>query len=746
MSHTTAQLILHVAIDKPMRHCFDYLLPKNCIDFIPKPGMRIQVPFGKKQVIGILLKVDHRSCIAPEKLKPATAILDAEALLPLTLISLYEWASQYYQHPIGEVILGTLPLNLRQEKAGLKRRQKLLKITAAGLSQNINELKRSPRQAALLTILQANPNGLTLEQLKAAGFATSSLKLVMENDWVERIELSTAAMLPLTSVISNTATRTTEQPLRLNSDQQQALGQISAAAGFKTFLLEGVTGSGKTEIYLQAIAEQLAGGKQALVLVPEIGLTPQTIARFQQRFAVPIVTLHSKLSDHERFDAWLKAKNGEARIVIGTRSAIFTPFSNLGIIILDEEHDHSFKQQSGFRYSARDLAIVRARMEAITVILGTATPSMETLYNAQIGRFVWLKLPDRAGMAVHPTYHVVDIRNQYLEEGLSPQLLAAIQTHLVHGNQVLLFLNRRGFAPILLCHGCGWSAKCRRCDATLTLHQRPPRMICHHCTATYVMPKQCGQCANPHLVSLGYGTERLEQALTIFFPTMPILRIDRDTTSRKGAMEKVLTKIHQGGAQILIGTQMLAKGHHFPNVTLVGIIDTDGGLYSSDFRATEHMGQLIVQVAGRAGRAEKSGQVFLQTHHPEHPLLLALIQQGYAQFSTMLLQERKSANWPPFSFLTLIRAQAAFPREPMQFLQAVRELAEKTPNAVIQILGPIPAPMERKAGQFRALLLFQSSQRAVLQQWLENFMPKLEQLKPARKVRWSVDVDPLEMF
>ncbi len=665
--------ILHIAIDKPVRHCFDYLPPPEIDPSLLKPGIRVQVPFGKKQLIGVLLACNQKPCLSIDKLKPATAILDTDPLIPATLFALLTWSAQYYHHPIGEVLLGALPPPLRKVRTRPFKKRRL---------------------------------------------ATSSSPQ------------APADPLPT-----------------LNRDQQLAVSQIIARPGFRTHLLIGVTGSGKTEVYLQAIAHYLQQDKQALVLIPEIGLTPQNIARFAQRFNVPIAAFHSGLTDTERYHAWLQAKEGHVRIVIGTRSAIFTPLAQPGILILDEEHDASFKQQHGFRYSARDLAILRGQMDDIPVVLGSATPSLESLYNVQAKRFDRLELPERAGKATLPSFHLIDLRLHPAEDGLSRPLLAAISTHLAAGNQVLLFLNRRGYAPVLLCRHCLWVAQCRRCDARLTLHQHPHRLICHHCTTHYPLPSYCEHCRNTQWANVGCGTERLEHALLHHFPTTPVLRIDKDTMSHKDAMQEALAHIHNGHKQILLGTQMLAKGHHFPNVTLVGIIEMDSGLFTTDFRGLERTGQLILQVAGRAGRADKAGQVYLQTHYPEHPLLQSLLQKGYIVFAEQLLSERRHASWPPFTYLALLRAEAHGAKIPLTFLQEVKAIALRlNPKQQCLLMGPVPALMERKAGSFRAMLLFQAPSRQLLQQWLTTLLPHLTNLKSKSRVRWSMDVDPLETF
>ncbi|HEY0634672.1 MAG TPA: primosomal protein N', partial [Gammaproteobacteria bacterium] len=538
-----------------------------------------------------------------------------------------------------------------------------------------------------------------------------------------------------------------EPPPELNSDQRAAVTAITAAAGrFQPFLLDGVTGSGKTEVYLQAIAPVLAAGRQILLLVPEIGLTPQLVERFRQRFAVPLALLHSGLSDNERQCAWLMARNGQAPIVIGTRSALFTPLKNPGLIIVDEEHDPSLKQQEGFRYSARDVAVVRAHQLGIPVVLGSATPSLESLHNAQAGRYLRLRLPERAGTALHPRMHLLDVRQQPLQEGLAEPLALLMHRHLAQGGQVLLFLNRRGYSPALICHDCGQVADCPRCDARLTYHAAQRRLRCHHCGTERPVPKQCPHCGSADLRPLGQGTERIEEGLKVRFPGVGLVRIDRDTTSRKGAMTALLQEVHGGEARILIGTQMVAKGHHFPEVTLVGILDADQGLFSADFRASERMAQLILQVAGRAGRAERPGEVVIQTHAPDHPLLRTLVAADYHAFAQAALLEREQAQFPPFSHLALLRAEAVDPTAPLTFLEAARRLAAGSADSAVQLLGPVPAPMERRAGRTRAQLLLQSNSRTALHRLLDQWVVGLEGLKEGRKVRWSLDVDPVELY
>lgn len=670
---------------------------------------------------------------------------------------------------MGDVFETALPVLLRQGKPAELAEEIYWRVTALGHSLNVDEIKRGAQQVELLQWLRRFPDGVSARQLKDAKVKSSVLHTMEKKFWVEKTTLSSQRALN-DAVSCQRASSwhpgevTGSQPearwddsmrvdslqlepsLTLNPAQQSALSSIlNSITKFQVTLLDGITGSGKTEVYLQAIHEVLQQNKQILVLVPEIGLTPQTIDRFRKRFSVPVIALHSGLTDKERLNAWLKAKTDMPQVFIGTRSAIFTPFKNLGLIVVDEEHDISFKQQDGFRYHARDLAIIRARDTNIPVILGSATPSLESLSRAAQGKYVHLTLPERAGVALLPTFSVIDIRNKYLDEGLSPPLLALMKKHLDNNEQVMLFLNRRGYAPVFMCHGCGWVATCKRCDARMTFHQGPPRLHCHHCDSRRMIIKKCEGCQNTDLQVVGLGTERLEESLQKYFPDHSIVRIDRDTTQRKGSMEKILDGIHEGKHHILVGTQMLAKGHHFPNVTLVGIVNADSGLFSADFRSVERMGQLILQVAGRAGRVEKPGTVVVQTHHPDHPLLQKLIYENYANFAENLLQERQSAELPPYAFLAMFRAEANQASVALDFLQKIKDLA--TANKLsFPIYGPMPAPMAKRAGRSRAQLLMHATHRPQLQQFLKQLLSAVEKIPSKHQVRWSLDVDPLEMF
>ena len=730
--------IIRVAVPCPLRRYFDYL-PPSAVDISSlQAGVRIKVPFGRGNRIGVITELCEDSPIDPSSLRPAIAVLDpAEPALPAALMKLASWAQHYYQHPPGEVFAAVLPVLLRQGQPPIIQQQTVWRITLSGeqaLQQG--EPRRAARQRTLLHLLANHPAGLSAERLRQTLPTWSEpARALVAKAWIESASENQSATVAATS-----------EPLTLNSDQAHAVERLSSQLDeFCPTLLEGVTGSGKTEVYLRLIQRVLAQHKQVLVLVPEIGLTPQLLARFQRRLSVPQAVLHSALSDRERLNTWLLARNGTARVVIGTRSAIFTPLPELGLIIIDEEHDASFKQQDGFRYHARDLAIVRAQHSQIPIILGSATPSLESVYNAKQGRYVHLLLPERVGTAKPPAIEILDLRRRILNNGLSESLLTRAKTHLQASGQVLLFLNRRGFAPTLICHECGWTDSCPNCDAHLTLHLKRQKLICHHCGTEQAVPAPCPACGSVDLRPLGLGTERIEATLKQLFPKMKLARLDRDSTRRKGSLQKLLDDIQQGRRQLLVGTQMLAKGHHFPNVTLVGVIDADQGLFSADFRASEKLAQLILQVAGRAGRADRPGTVLIQTHQPDHPLLNTLINKGYAQFAQAALAEREQAALPPYTHHALLRAEAIDAERPLHFLHDAAQASHGLATAV-ELLGPVPAPMERRAGRYRAQLLLQASTRPPLRRFLERWLPLLETLKSARKVRWSLDVDPMDLF
>ncbi|MCP3679037.1 MAG: primosomal protein N' [Gammaproteobacteria bacterium] len=729
--------ILNIAVPTPLNQLFDYLPSADC-DRI-SAGMRVKISFGRQQLTGMVMALSQHSPLPLSRLKPISQLLDNKPILPEQTLQLCRFASDYYHHPLGEVVAAALPRLLRQGKAATIQQEPAWQLSEQGRAIDLDSLKRAPKQLALIKQLRQQTQPLTRNQLKAAAITNSTLQAVK----AKRLIIDCANQIPVVSTPFTPPTLPT-----LNTAQQQAVTTITTALGkFQPFLLEGITGSGKTEVYLRVIAEVISRDQQALVLVPEISLTPQTIARFQQRFNVPIALLHSRLSDRQRLNNWLLAKTGQAKILIGTRSAIFTPLAQAGIIIIDESHDLSYKQQEGFRYSARDLAVLRGKMQQLPVILGSATPSLESLYNVNQQRYQPLQLSYRVANATMPTMKIVDVRNQPLMGGVSPQLLTAIQTHLEQGNQVLIFLNRRGFAPAIICYQCGWVASCHHCDSRLVFHQQRNLLRCHHCGYTCSYINHCPECNSIEINPVGQGTERLETVLANQFPQHNIARVDRDTTRHKKALQTLLQTINRGDSQILIGTQMLAKGHHFPNVTLVAIINIDGGFFSADFRAIERVAQLIMQVAGRAGRADKSGEVFIQSHQPDNPLLLNLVNHGYHHFAQAILQERQICQLPPFSYFALFRAESQTLAHAEKFLEQIKQLAKPFhQESNIELCGPVPAPMQRCSGRFRAQLLVQTIQRQTLHQLLTHLLTHIEKIKTPRQLRWSIDVDPVEML
>lgn len=729
--------IYRVAIPSPLYRLFDYLPPLNSAHLI-HPGSRVNVPFGRSYRIGVVLEQTTHSDIALTKLKPITHIIDLTPIISSELINLAYWASQYYHHPIGEVVSTLLPPALRKEKPATLKPSFIWSVTSTGANIPPETLHKAIHQQHIITLLQQQPAGLNQEELKSKGPANwrSVIKTLIKKGWVH----ATTTAIPTLTAQPNTTHK-------LNEEQQQASNAIiNASNTFKVFALDGITGSGKTEVYLEAIEHIIQTGQQALVLVPEIGLTPQLLNRFKTRFQAPMAILHSAISDGERLNTWLQAANGQAHIVIGTRSAIFTPLLSPGIIIIDEEHDLSYKQQDGFRYSARDIAVRRAQGANIPIVLGSATLSLETLYNVSKQRYVQLKLTQRAKTARLSCYHIVDIRNLRSTQLLSSEACTAIQTHLEAQGQVLVFLNRRGYAPILLCHQCGWNAVCTRCEKPLTLHQKSARLRCHHCGAEHPIAQTCPSCNNKELKPIGAGTEKINETLKQRFPGINIIRIDRDTTRRKGEMEKLLEQAAAGNKSILVGTQMLAKGHDFPNISLVIVLDADYGFFSPDFRASERLAQLLIQVAGRAGRAERPGEIIIQTHHPEHPLLKQLVTKGYSAFAQTELKERQEAQLPPYSFIALLRAEAIRYEHVEAFLQQAKKQFQQQTDETTDILGPVPAPMPKRAGYYRGQLLVQSPHRQKLQTLLRICIPTIAEEKTARKVRWSIDVDTQEVY
>jgi primosomal protein N' (replication factor Y) len=735
--------VLKVALDTPLRRVFDYLPPAGDARHEWSRGIRIRVPFGRRQQVGVLVDVARQSELPQDKLRRALGVIDERPVYDAALLELLHWASDYYQHPLGNVLLGALPTLAR---AGAADQATITQwaVTADGAAAAVaGEPRRAPRQREMLQRLASG--AMDEDELRDA-FADwrGAARELMRRGFIASSERSGAdpAGPPPAEARAGPP---------LSAEQQSAVQAVCAALGeYRSFLLRGITGSGKTEVYLHAAAATLRRGRQVLVLVPEIALTPQLVERFAQRFGVAPVVFHSALTDTQRLIAWRQCLSGRARIVLGTRSAVFAPLPAAGLIVIDEEHDPSFKQQQGgFRYSARDLALVRAHRLGIPVLLGSATPSLESLHNVAAGRHVALSLPRRAGGAEPPILRIIDLRGQTLRNRLAGATIEAITRHLAADGQVLVYLNRRGYAPTLVCSACGWIAPCTQCDARMTIHRADDRLRCHHCGAERPLLHQCPQCGYA-VKPVGQGTERIEEALIEMFPQAPLVRLDRDMVRNQEDLTNAYARLHSGEARLLVGTQMVTKGHDFPGVTLVVVLNADQGLFSIDYRAAERLAQSLVQVAGRAGRGQRPGEVLIQTEHPEHPMLQTLLRGGYDGFARVALEERRSANWPPFVRLAALRASAPTLPPAIDFLRAARNLGAAIRRAdgldAVSLNGPAPASMARRADRYHAQLLVESASRPDLQRFLAQWVPGVEALPEARRVRFVLDVDPLEVF
>ena len=732
---TTPSYRIRVAVPVYLYDCFDYSLTAEQYHQA-EVGARVAVSFGRQNVVGVIVEklTDEKPLDLGFKLKAITELLDDSAILDAKVLSLLTWSAQYYQFPIGEVMHAALPSFLRQGKPYnlLARMWKLIDDHAE------DKLKRSEKQQDAYKILKLHPTGTSENILNLAGIETATLK-ALEKKQITQCILEAQDFKPQAMTLA-------QMPLTPNDEQKRAIQNIlKVRHSYHAFLLDGLTGSGKTEVYLQVMQEVLKQGKQVLVLVPEIGLTPQTVSRFQSRFHCHIALLHSGLNDSKRLQAWQSAQTGRASIVIGTRSAIYTPLPHLGLIILDEEHDLSFKQQEGFRYHARDVALYRAHLENCPIILGSATPSIDSYALVEQGKMTRLELDQRAGVAVMPKMHVIDLKVAQKQNGISQQLIHEVQKRLDKKEQVLIFLNRRGYAPVLICESCGWQAKCPHCDANFTVHRQPYQHLhCHHCGTIHRMPEHCPQCQHSELKPIGLGTAKVEENLQALFPNFDVIRVDRDSTSRVGSWQKIYNKIQKSEPIILLGTQMLAKGHHFPYVTLVAILDIDSGLLSVDFRATERTAQLIIQVAGRAGRGEKKGEVYLQTLRPDHPLLNTLLESGYRSFAKQTLKERKAAWMPPYRYAALLRCESKDQELNQSFLQEHAQALRQASENSIDIWGPIPAPMERKAGRYQAHMVLLSKDRARMHFYIRQWWQNVWHNKP-HGMKLSLDIDPQEL-
>jgi primosomal protein N' (replication factor Y) (superfamily II helicase) len=739
-------IILNIALDVPLNRTFDYLNG----DFVARIGSRVVVSFAGRNLVGVIVGIAQKSDYPIEKLKSVSHVFD-DVVFDSQTFKLLQFCANYYHYPLGQALMSALPLRLRQIKPAVSRKQ-----FAYSLADNA-DVSQIPARKVLMhrvvMLLQGQPN---MTEAELGFVSTGWRKAIAELERLNMVKaqevLAIKASMPTSTVVP-----------QLNLEQENAINCVLALThNFKPWLLFGITGSGKTEIYIQVL-QQILNQKnaqgvsaQVLVLVPEINLTPQLEARFRNRLSqFPLVTLHSNLSESERLQNWLAASSGTAKIVIGTRLSVFAPMPHLKMIVMDEEHDSSYKQQDGMRYHARDVAMVRAKQLNIPIILGSATPSLETWFNAtgapdeanksaKKQQYGLLTLTQRAvENAVLPNIFCIDIAKSPTENGLSPLLINALRERLSKGEQSLLFINRRGYAPVLHCNTCQWVAPCTRCSARLVVHLSQKRLKCHHCGHEQKIPLQCPSCGNADLRPIGQATQRLEQTLQALLPAARIARVDRDSMRNKNALTDLLTKVHNQEIDILVGTQMLAKGHDFPNLTLVGVIDTDSALYSPDFRAGERLFAQLMQVAGRAGRAEKAGEVLIQTAFPQHAIFHALRAQDYVRFANECLQERHIMQFPPTSFFALLRAEANNYAQVQQFLNQTINIARLLKSEVM-IYDPIRPQMERLKGLERAQLLLQANSRVALQRLLKMWMPQISALPLAAKIRWSLDIDPLE--
>lgn len=725
---TESPLFLRVAVPAPLPGLFDYLPPEDGPS--PVPGCRVLVPFGRRRMVGVLVETASESGVPATRLQRAERILDdGEPLLDGSLLGLLRWCWQYYKRAPGEVAVSALPPALRTAQGRLPEAPLHYRITAAGGER----LKQPPgsEKARIRMLEEMADTPASEDRLRRCGERwRKTLGWLLDGGLVEAIDAPELERCP-------------QAGPELNEEQAAALAAVSGDLGrFRCHLLDGVTGSGKTEVYIHLIEAVLQQGRQALVLVPEIGLTPQLLRRLEKRLGTEPAVIHSGLAAGERLASWEAARSGRAGLLVGTRSALFTPMPRLGLIVLDEEHDASFRQQDGFRYSARDVAVMRASQLGVPVVLGSATPSLESLRNAQKDRYAWQRLRKRATSATLPSWRVLNLGQQATVHGLAAASFTAMKETLDRGEQVMVFLNRRGFAPVLMCSDCGWHGACDRCDANLTWHRGTRLLCCHHCGHQRRAPVLCPVCLADALSGIGEGTQQLEEALAQRFAGVPVLRFDRDRTRRKGVLQAQLEEVRGGGPCLMVGTQMLAKGHHFPGVTLVVVVDIDQALYSADYRALERMGQLLQQVAGRAGRADKPGTVILQTRHPDHEALLLLLESGYAAYADWLLRERQLAGLPPFAHQALLRAEATQREDAAGFLQ---EAMACFSGRGTRIFGPLPAIMERVGGRYRMYLALLAEDRADLHRDIDAWLPAVRERPSARRVRWAMDIDPQEL-
>jgi primosomal protein N' (replication factor Y) len=693
--------------------------------------MRVLVPFGRRQLLGVVMECMDTTNILPDRIKPVVRVLRDSAPISANLLQLLRFCSDYYHYPIGQTVLPALPARMRSDKPVPCNTVVYYRLTSGAPHPDLLPKRKVVARSLMLRLAQ---QACTLSQLKAiSATAGVQIKSLQQQGWIEAFESITPEPV-LGHVFANAHA--------LTDEQQHAVDCITQSGGYKCYLLHGITGSGKTEVYVHLMDYMLRRGGQVLLLVPEINLTPQLESYFHSRFPdAPLVSLHSGLSENARLKNWQQAQTGYAQIVLGTRLSVFAEMPKLALVIVDEEHDGSFKQQDGLRYSARDVAIFRASQCAVPIVLGSATPSLESYHNAQLGRYQLLKLTGRAQAEARlPSVRCIHINQSVMTEGVSEILLKAIAARLARAEQSLLFINRRGYAPVLMCTECGWLSDCKSCAGKMVLHLKDNRLRCHHCGYQIRVPTACPGCGHAELLPVGSGTQRVEGVLQQRFPDARILRVDRDSTRNRHAWETMRAQINANEVDILVGTQMLAKGHDFPALTLVGVLNPDSALYSSDFRAAEKLFAQLMQVSGRAGRADKPGEVLIQTAFPDHPLFRCLQNHDFEGWADTQLAERRMAGFPPFVFQAMLRAEGRIEAEVYAYLNQARRAAIELQHPV-DILGVVPASLARRANHIRAQLLIQAGTRRALQEFLRAW--RIDAL-PAKNLRCSLDIDPLE--
>ncbi len=711
--------IVKVVVPRRVWDTYDYSVPHG----MPKPmvGARVRVPLGHGRAVGVVVEITERSDF---ELRDIERVIDEQPLLSEEVVDLGMWMSEYYHHPLGSVFETILPSAAIRGQPARTEPEKQWTLIRQANPTTIRANAKHQRHA-WQTIQEREV--VRESDLKSLDVTRTSLEALEHKGMVKQSSVATSQII-------------TPSPISPTDEQRTAIESIKAdLQTFQTFLLDGITGSGKTEVYLQVIEEVIRRGQQALVLVPEIALTPQMTNRFHERFS-RMAVMHSMISNAKRFDTWSRAAIGEIPIIVGTRSAVFTPFKNLGVVIVDEEHDPSYKQNESLRYSARDIAVMRARNLGIPCVLGSATPSMESVMNARSQRYRYLQLSHRPGSAQLPSFHIQDMRRTHVQGGICEPLLKRIGEHLDRDGQVLILINRRGHSTYYLCQECGWTAMCSDCDVRLTWHEVPTkRLQCHSCGRNYQPVAKCPDCDKKSIVTLGVGTQQVEETLAATFPDVPRHRIDRDSVRTNRQLTATFSRLLHAKEGLLIGTQMLAKGHHFPNVTMVAVIAADNGFLSTDFRGPERTAQLIVQVAGRAGREEKRGEVWIQSYDPENQDLQSLVKEGYEGFTATELRLREEANFPPFGHMAVIRSEGPEERVAEEFCA---EVLNTLRQCDVRVLGPAYAPITRVAKQFR----FQGIVLAKGRRQLHAALKTVERMRPkSRKTRWSIDVDPSEM-